>query len=310
MSDIDAVMPFAISLLTLGSFFLGKKVRSYGNVIYPWMDPISVLLTLAVLLPWYRENVPFLAGFSFIDPDSIWVQATALGIACGYFIGYILNQPNIVYVGVHNIPNKTQEVYPIVYYYRDEEDGTHMYIQPQSFPAVIKTMVFGIRYPLDLPLNLIQRKRHVSIRKIMIRADADEIDLAGHEVTHHKVKRGPFTFTFESHKYIATPYAMDAPYDWILNASKYDELFTRFNEMQVESMESKSELQMASVKGAGDILKALGRKVPNTMFLDELDVNLSRSMERERQKNRKKANQESTEAQAEQEEMEAEDVGN
>lgn len=310
MSDIDAVMPFAISLLTLGSFFLGKKVRSYGNVIYPWMDPISVLLTLAVLSPWYRENVPFLANFSLIDPGNIWVQATALGIACGYFTGYILNQPNIVYVGVHNIPNKTQEVYPIVYYYRDEEDGKHMYIQPQTFPAVIKTMLFGIRYPLDLPLNLIQRKRHVSIRKILIRADADEIDLAGHEVTRHKVKRGPFTFTFESHKYIATPYATDAPYDWILNASKYDKLFTRFNEMQVESMESKSELQMASVKGAGDILKALGRKVPNTMFLDELDVNLSRSMERERQKNRKKVNQESTEAQAEQEEMEAEDVGN
>lgn len=308
MSEIDVIMPFAISLLTLGSFFLGKKVRSYGNVIYPWMDPISVLLTLAILSPWYRDSISILANLSFLDPDNIWVQATVLGIACGYFTGYILNQPNIVYVGVHNIPNKTQEVYPIVYYYRDEEDGTHMYIQPQTFSAVIKTMIFGVRYPLDLPLNMIQRKRHVSIRKILIRADADEIDLAGHEVSRHKVKRGPFTFTVESHRYIATPYATDAPYDWILNASKYDELFTRYNELQVESMESQSELQMASVKGAGNILKALGRKVPNNMFLDELDVNLSKSMEREKLRNRKKAQQESIDAQAGQEEMEVEDV--
>lgn len=267
MDAID-LLPFLAVFVTMAGYALGRWIRNYAHVIVPFRDPISLTFVALLAMPFLIDA--FSPEHSLIPSDSIWYQSLVCAILVGYIIGYLLNQINMEYVGVHNILEKVQDIYPIVYYYHDGK----MYIQPQTFRGIFKTMILRVRYPLDLPMNQIMRRRTVKLRKVFMHLEAQVIDLAGHTVEKYDQKLGPFKVTVEKHTYIPAPYCMDAPYDWIVNTAQYDQMFREYSRLQVDAMESKAELQVASVKGAGMVLTALNEKTPSNMFLEELGIDM------------------------------------
>ena len=104
--------------------------------------------------------------------------------------------------------------------------------------------------------------------------EADAIDVAGVQVEEHEETRWRFRFKIESRTYLAVPYCTDAPYDWILNANKYEDLFMEYAKLQVSAIESESELNVAMVKGGGVALSAMASKNPDKIFLEELGLKL------------------------------------
>jgi hypothetical protein len=276
---IELVMPFLLTGIAFGGYWLGNKVRDYAHVMIPFKDPCSLSIFALMLLPfWIDLLAPEYA--IFFHCDNIWYLSSLLAALTGYVIGYCLNSINMVYVGVHHILDRTQDIYPIVYYYGP--DGK-MYYQSQKFRDIVKTMIFKVRYPLNFPINQIVRTRHVMMCKIFMRLDAKTVDLAGHEVTISEKKVGFIKFKVESHKYTPSPNCTDAPYDWIIRAVEYEDIFTEFTEMQVQAMESKAELKVASVKGGAMVLGALAKKSPSNMFMDELGIDLEETLSRKAQ---------------------------
>lgn len=266
--EIEFALPFLLTFFTLAAYGLGHYIRDYAHVIIPFKDPASLLIMFALFIPvimgmWYPEYQ--------IMASNVWYLASVVGIIAGYSIGYLGNHINMEYVGVHYILEKRQDIYPIVYYY--DKEG-NMFLQPQGFKDIIKSMIFRVRYPLYLPLNMVVRKRSVSFRKIFVRASGEVIDLAGHTVETSTVKKGPFKFKVESHHYTPTPNCTDSPYDWIVRAAEYEDVFTEFTEQQVALMESKAELQVATVKGGATVLTALSGKSPSELFIKELGLDL------------------------------------
>jgi len=271
--EIEFILPFVLTFITLGAYGLGHRIRDYAHVIIPFKDPASLLIMFLLFVPmlidfWFPE-------YSMFDSLNVWYLATIVGIITGYALGYATNHINMEYVGVHNILEKRQDIYPIVYYY--DKEG-RMFVQPQSFWAIIKTMIFRVKYPLYLPINQINRKRIVTFHKILVHCDGEVIDLAGHSVTITTVKKGPFKFKVENHKYTPSPNCTDSPYDWIVRAIEYENIFTDYAELQVQTMESKAELQMASVKGGSMVLTALSSKTPSEIFMDEMGIELEKSL--------------------------------
>ena len=246
-----------------------RWIRNYAHVIVPFRDPISLTFVSIVAMPFLID-----AFLSRTFPDPVGQHRVSVAVCCRYSSDtssdICFNQINMEYVGVHNILEKVQDIYPIVYYYHDGK----MYIQPQTFRGIFKTMILRVRYPLDLPMNQIMRRRTVKLRKVFMHLEAQVIDLAGHTVEKYDQKLGPFKVTVEKHTYIPAPYCMDAPYDWIVNTAQYDQMFREYSRLQVDAMESKAELQVASVKGAGMVLTALNEKTPSNMFLEELGIDM------------------------------------
>ena len=235
MTDfVSVVMPFVVICLWPVGYFLGRRVRGIAHVYVPFKDPVSLtVLTLACLVMVY----PFWRLAADIsDPVGIWPLSSGLGFLIGYMIGYCSIQIDIVQVAVHNITEHDMDCYPLVYYYSPEG---RLCWQPQGFKDVVKSMIFNVHNPLQLPLGSIYRKRHLHLKTpMMIRQDVDVVDLAGIEVNEYEVTKAHIKFHVEARKYIPSPNCTDAPYDWIVRAQEYEDVFVSYSEMQVEAIES------------------------------------------------------------------------
>lgn len=264
MSEMDMGLPFVVVLITIGSYFLGKFIRSRAHVIIPFKDPISLGFVFLAFVPLIVDGVNHtqIAG-------NIWTLSITFAFFLGYIIGYLAEQEDLVYVAVHQIVERTQEIEPIVRYYN--RDGKCCW-QPQSFKEIIKTMVFGIHNPLQLSGG--SRTRYVHLKKVLMELSADAVDLAGVEISEEIIKKGPFKFRIESRRYIPCPLCQDSPYDFITKAEGYEELFTKFADMQVDAAESKAQLSVAQVKGGAAMLNALAGKQPSNVYMDELGLEM------------------------------------
>ena len=71
---LEAILPVLLAFVSLGAFELGTRVRNYVHVVMPYRDPLTVLLTIAVLSP----AIASWTGHQFIDPSDIWYIAFAI----------------------------------------------------------------------------------------------------------------------------------------------------------------------------------------------------------------------------------------
>ncbi len=284
---MDAVY---LALLSIGLLFLGQWsgtfVRHRAHVLVPLNDPVSMFL---ILVPTFGPFVYEILNPSFVAldlPVEYWVGLVAF--LCGYLYSYTREQADIVYVGVHDILNRTQEIYPIVRYY--SPDGRQCW-QPQTFRGVFRSMFLGIHNPLDL--RAMSNPRHVSIRKVFLSLDAEAYDMAAYETTESEVRKFHYTFRIQARKYTPSPHCTDAPYDWIQNAQGYEQLFLEYSKAQTDAIDRQVNLDVAALKGARMIMEAAGAKTPSREYMEELGIDLTtelnrsaRRIERERRKRR------------------------
>lgn len=269
MSDFTVFVPFIAIGLVIGGYYLGHIFRDTTHAMIPFNEPLSYILLAITLTPLFLTA--YVPQWAFVDPFDPEVLAVFLGFWVGYCIGYMQSRVDLLYVGVHNIVELEQNIEPIVRY--TNKQGQSCW-QPQGFKEICKTVFFGVHNPLQLSGN-VYRTRHVSMRKIVLKLDADAVDLAGLEINEsekvvftilgHEVK-----MKVEGRKYLPAPNCSDAPYDWYLNAMKYEDLFTEYAELQVQAAEAKAAIQGAQIKGGAAVLNALALRNPSNIFMEEL----------------------------------------
>lgn len=271
MDDYEYILLAAVVLIPLAAYFLGYRVRELSHSIVPFRDPISLLFMVLSFLPLILDSL----GHGIIDPGNVWLLAGLLGFWAGYCVGYCSNTVDLVYVAVHRIADRTQDVDYIVKY--RNRDGQLCW-QPQTFRAICKSMILGVHNPLQLVE--VGRTRRVTVKQLFRpRVEVDAIDLAGVESNVYTIKRGPkgrINWTVQSLKYTPSPHCTDAPYDWIANALGYEELFQQYSSLQVEHLETGAKLRTAAMRGAGELLSAMGSKTPSSVVMEQLGMDLEK----------------------------------
>ena len=277
-----AYYPFIAITLTMTGYFLGGRVRGITHMAIPFKEPISMLLALLSATPYIVQY--YYPMYCIFDAYGIGYYSSLAGFWTGYIVGYARNQVDMIYVAVHKIVEMDQDIHYLVRYVNKQGQTCW---QPQSFWGCCKTVFFGIHNPLQLTGN-IYRTRHVSIRKIVMRIEADAVDVAGLEFNEGVVKKGPFKFKIVSRKYVPSPNVTDVPYNFIVNATGFNELFTSYANLEREAMESKSELLMSTVKGGAQLLNAMSVNNISQPMLERIKVDLEQLIDEDNKKQAKK----------------------
>ena len=267
----EIILLFAMVTIPLVAYCIGQKVRDRSHSVIPFKDPLSLTLLAISFIP----LVLWTLGREIVDPFDPWMLAALFGWWAGYCVGYCSSSVDMIYVSVHQIADRTQDVDYVVRYWNKEGQ---MCWQPQSFIAICKTMIFGIHNPLYLVQ--VQRTRRVTVHQFMRpKVTVDAIDLAGIESNEYTIKRGTrgrINWTVEALRYTPSPHCTDAPYDWIANALGYEELFQNYASLQVEHLETNAKLRVATMKGSGELLSAMGAKAPSPVVMEQLGIDIER----------------------------------
>ncbi|TQS80245.1 MAG: hypothetical protein A3205_05720 [Methanomassiliicoccales archaeon Mx-03] len=272
MTDaFDVLMLFAVATVPLIAYCIGKRMRARSHSVIPFKDPVSLILMVLSFVPLILD----LSGYAVVDPFDPWLLAGLFGFWAGYCVGYCSESVDLIYVAVHQIADRTQDVDYVVRYWNREGQ---MCWQPQSFRAICKTMILGIHNPLYLVP--VQRTRRVTVHQFMRpKVTVDAIDLAGIESNEYTIKRGPkgrINWTVEALRYTPSPHCTDAPYDWIANALGYEELFQNYASLQIEHLETNAKLRVGTMKSSGELLSAMGAKAPSPVVMEQLGLDLER----------------------------------
>lgn len=286
MSEVMVWVPFASIGLVLLGIVIGGKFRNATHALVAFNEPLSYIL-LAVTLGPYMLDL-----FEIGETPEIFYDVNLLplyaGFWAGYLIGYMRNPQDIQYVAVHQIVDRTQTIEPLVRYVNKE--GRPCW-QPQGFKEICKTVFFGIDNPLQCPG--ISRTRHVSMRSVFLKLEADTVDMAGLEINDFEVTKWRFTFHVEGRKYVPSPNCTDSPYDWLVRAEHYEQVFENYAEIQTQNAELQAALQTAQIEGGAMVLNALAGKNPSSIFMDQLRVDMKDIVEkRTRSKDMKRATKE------------------
>ena len=267
MSIVETVLPFLLTGTSLVSYFVGIRIREASHAVVPLYDPVSLMLIVLSCLPCTLG----LCGVSLpFDPFSVWPNAVIVSWWAGYMIGYMSVQTDLVYVAVHNLVNRTQRVFYVVRYY--DRDGRSCW-QSQKLSAIFKSMILHVDNPLQLVQ--VQRTREISVQQFMRpRVCVDAIDLAGMETSEYTVKNRWVNWKVKELKFVPSPHCTDAPYDWIVNATAYEELYQNFSALQVENLETNAKLRIVAMRGAGELLSAMGSKSPSNVVLEQLGIDI------------------------------------
>ena len=276
MSSVQIWIPFLCIGLVVFGRFVGTVFRNRTHALVAFNEPLSYILLFATLSPYIVDMfAPGTAPAFFYDINLLAIYA---GFWVGYLIGYMTNPQDVIYVGVHQIVERTQDIEPIVRY--TNKEGRTCW-QPQGFKEICKTVFFGIDNPLQLS-GSIYRTRHVVLKSIFLKLEADTVDLAGVEINDFEVQKWKFKFHVQGRKYIPSPNCTDSPYDWFIRADEYESMFTQYAELQVANAEMHTALQTAQVKGGAMVLNALASKDPSTIFMDELGVRMEELVDRKK----------------------------
>lgn len=276
----DMILAFVGMGVILGGYFFGRKIRDYIHVMIPFKDPLSLGLVLLALIPMILNNIHPEWN---IDPGNPWIVVITMAFFVGYIIGYISITDDIIYVAVHQIVERTQDIEPIVRY--QNSNGQTCW-QPQGMWSIFKTVALGIHNPLQLS-GSIYRTRHVRMKKIFLELEVDSVDLAGIEEEESYVEKWGFKFKVVSRKYIPSPNCTDSPYDWIVRATEYEDIFTKYAELQVQAAESEASIKTAQIKGGAAMLNALSGKEPSSVYMEELGIDMESIVNAGKQKMRK-----------------------
>ena len=293
MSVLDSVvMGFPAVLLVFVGHIVGASFRNRTHAMVAFNEPLSYIVLLLTLGPYIGDMI-----WPGTTPDvfyQLWMILMLLAFWSGYLVGYIMNPQDVIYVGVHQIVEMRQDIEPIVRYYNKEG---RLCWQPQGFKEICKTVFFGIDNPLQL--SAVSRTRHVVLKSVFLKLEADTIDLAGMEINDYEVQKWKFKFHVQGRKYIPSPNCTDSPYDFLVRSNEYESMFTQYAELQVSNAELHTALQTAQVKGGAMVLNALASKDPSSIFMDELGVQMEELVDRKKKsKEMKRATKEAQESEA------------
>lgn len=259
---LEAILPVLLAFVSLGAFELGTRVRNYVHVVMPYRDPLTVLLALAVLSP----AIASWAGHEFIDPTDIWYIAFAIAFLSCYSLAYIRGELNLVYVNVHTIisdrfPAGAQEIKPVVYY---EDRYGNLCLQEQSFKEIIKSVFFGIRSPLRLSLQSIQRERYLSVQKVLYpKVELNPIDVVEEKIEESVVKRWIFSFKVRSYSYTPAPMCIDNTQQWLVSAYSQENLTKEVTRKEAQLLECQIASRTQFIGKSGDLLaEVIGERTP------------------------------------------------
>ena len=288
MMALETVLPFLLTGTSLFSYFVGIKIREACHAVVPLYDPVSLALLVITVIPWLLGDM----GVSLpYDPFSVWPNAILLSWWVGYCIGYLSVQTDLIYVTVHNIVNRTQRTFFVVRYY--DRDG-RMCWQSQKLSAIFKSMFLHIDNPLQLVQ--VQRTREISVQQFLHPyVCVDAIDLAGMETSEYTVKNRWINWKVKELKFVPSPHCTDAPYDWIVNAQGYEELFQNYSALQVENIETNAKLRVVALRGAGQLMSAMGSKAPSNVVLEQLGIDIEAMFGERLKKQRQAAEREGME---------------
>ena len=266
----EAILPVLLAFVSLGAFELGSRVRNHVHVVVLWRDPLTFLLVLAVLSP----AVSWQLGLRFMDPTDIWYIAFATAFLCCYSLAYIKGELNLVYVNVHTIiserfPAGAQQIKPVVWY---EDRFGNLCIQEQSLKEIIKSAVFGIRFPLRLDLGSIQRERYLSVEKVLYpRVEISPIDVVEEKIEETEVKKWIFTFKVRSYCYEPAPSCIDDTQKWLATANTNDYLTRDNMRKEAQLLEARIAARTQFVGRSGDMLaEMMGDRVPGAEVYDDV----------------------------------------
>ena len=264
---IETVLPFALTGISLASYFIGIRIREAAHAVIPLYDPVSLMLIALSCIPCTLGlcgvQLPF-------DPFGIWPNAILASWWVGYMLGYMSVRTDLVYVSVHNLVNRTQRVFHIVRYY--DRDGRSCW-QSQKLSAICKSMFLHVDNPLSLAQ--VQRTREISVQQFMRpRVCVDAIDLAGMESREYTVKNRWVNWKVKELKFIPSPHCTDSPYDWLVNAQAYEELYQNYTALQVEHLETNGKLRTIAIRGAGEVMSSMGMRSPSNVVLEQLGIDI------------------------------------
>lgn len=278
---VDIALAFGLIAMSAAGYFIGGRFRGMTHAMIPFNEPLSYIVLGLTLAPIFVSD--WLPEYAFIDIGSYWYAAYVVAFWGWYIFSYLSNQVDLVYVAVHQIVERTQDIEPIVRYYNKQGQTCW---QPQGFFNICKTVFLGIHNPLQMQ-GSISRTRHVTMRNVFIKIEADTIDLAGMEVNITEIKKGPFTFKVEARKYIPSPNNTDDPYSWFVRAQEYEEVFTHYHELEVKAVESRAAMQMARIQGGADIYATLAGLKPQNEVFEQLGSDFESQVQRSKKRIRK-----------------------
>lgn len=264
--------------LTLAGYFIGRRVRDMTHIYLPLKEPVTWILAILSASPWIFHMD--LSGL-----DNLPVSALA-GFWTGYFVGYISNQVDLMYVAI-NLISSNEETADSLVVYRNSQG--QLCWQPQSFWGACRVALFHVDNPLELNAN-IQRKRKLSVHKeLMPKIVIHVVDLAQLEVHTAEeyaqqgvpreknplmVKKGPFWFKLESRKYTPSPIDILPPGAYWANATGVDELTQEVARFHMQTAENQILLEKMAMEQAMKLLNALITDSPSKEFVEELGAKL------------------------------------
>ena len=266
--DVDEWMAAALALAVPAAFFVGKWATQRTHSIVPFRDPVTIILLAAAFLPMaVRQLWPDALPS---NPYSDWCGGLTVAFWLGYVMGYATCPPAREYVAIHDLVGRRETVDYIVTY--TTKDGRQCW-QPQKFAAICKTLFFRVDNPVSLPRA--SQRRTVTVHQFCRpQVTVEAVDLIGMEVEKIRVKNRWISWRAEKRTYTPSPRCVQSPYAFYTDASAYARLFEDYAEVEMENSEMKRSLESASIRGAGEILAALGAKNPSSAVMDDLEVRL------------------------------------
>ena len=173
---------------------------------------------------------------------------------------------DLMNIGVWSDGNLTSR--PIVYYYGP--DG-NMYLQEQSFREILKTVLFGIRSPLDFPAD-VQRTATIDIQKVLYpRVCVDSVFVIDEEINETEVKRWKFTFKVRSYRYDVAPQCTNPETVWMIDKANNKILLKELNRHQAALFDAKQEAMSGMIAmGTDMVVNLLGDHTPESDIYRDL----------------------------------------
>ena len=270
--DLETILPFGLAFLSILSFQLGNGVRKRVHVTLPWKDPVTLLLMAMAFSPVIGD----LCGRHILDTGNIWYLASLLSFLSCYSIAYLRGEFDLINIGVWREGNLTGK--PIVYYYGP--DG-NMYLQEQSFKEILKTVIFGIRSPLEFPAD-VQRTATIDIQKVLYpRVCVDTVFVIDEEITESTVKKWIFSFKVRSYRYDVAPQCVNPETVWMIDKTNNKILMKELNRHQAALFDAKQEAMSGMIAMTTDMVaNLLGDQTPESDIYSELIEKHSRGIGR------------------------------
>lgn len=269
---IEIALPIILAFMSLLAFQLGSFVRNRVHVIIPLKDPITLMLFIAAFSPAILSTM----GYIEFDASNIWYIAFLIAFILSYSLSYIKGEFDMIYVNVHTIvsaeyPNGIQEIDPIVFYYGND-DGM-LYLQEQSFKEILKTVILGLRSPLDFPMGQIQRQRSLKINKLFLpEIKLDAVDVVMKEVNEEIVTKFRFfKFKVRSYKFTPSPSCVDSSTSYLVSAWNLKNQQSQIARLESQVFETKVTAQSQFYAGAGDLLiELINDRTPGSDVYQEI----------------------------------------